>query len=254
MAAQETTTHRRVYVWFAALEAEDTALMDDLLAHGLPVDVSHPLRHTTALMEVTRRGRTALVQWLLARGAAPAFLCGFPQGTPLHCGIRRQNWECVRLLIEAAAHCDITDGAARTPLHLLATEASAGQPAPTEALATAQLLLARRCPLNALDAEGATALHYCVINNYVPLAELLLMQGADPNVASPTGVTPLTIAALEKNLPLAELLLRFGADARLPMKDGATPLSIMPQLARLSPPYGAPPTTGGDDYLHARRG
>ena len=53
----------RIYAWFAAVTTDDTVLLSDLLAHGMPIDTPHPLRHSTALMEATRLGRAEMVQW-----------------------------------------------------------------------------------------------------------------------------------------------------------------------------------------------
>lgn len=225
----------RVYAWFSALITEDTALMEDLIVHGLPVDVPHPLRHTTALMEATRLGRTALVQWLLARGATPALLCGMPQGTPLHCALRRHDWATAELLIAASAQCGPIDCYGRTPLHSISMDMPEDGYEAAHALELASSLIDKGCPLDALDHEGITALHYCVINDCETLAHVLLAHGANPNALTPdTQVTPLTIAALEKNMALAQLLLAYGANLHQPIRDGSTPATIMPSLTRLA--------------------
>jgi ankyrin repeat protein len=224
----------RLYTWFSALVTEDYALLDDLLAHGVPVDVPHPLRHTTALMEATRLGRIGLVQWLLTHGAAPAFLCGMPKGTPIHAALRRHDWAIARPLINACEVCSATDGYGRSPLHMLAMESPDAEYGIAQALELANRLIKRQCPLDALDREGVTALHYCAIHDFPQLAELLLICGADPNTATPDRhVTPLIIAALEGNITLAQLLVQHGADPHHATKDGSTPLSIMPRLSRL---------------------
>lgn len=232
----------RLYSWFSAIVSEDFALMEDLLAHGLPVDVPHPLRHTTALMEATRLGRTSLVAWLLSHGAAPAFLCGLPRGTPLHCALRRHHWDIARLLIDASAQCGDVDHYSRTPLHLISMDMPDESGSMEDALSTADLLISKGCQMDALDHEGITALHYCIINDCVPLAELLLKRGANPNTLTPdTHVSPLTIAALEKNLTMAHLLLHYGANPNLPTREGSTAYDIMPALKRLN--TNAPPET-----------
>ncbi|MEJ0009887.1 MAG: ankyrin repeat domain-containing protein [Alphaproteobacteria bacterium] len=231
--AKEPPALPRTYAWFSALMSGDTDTMTELLARGLPVDVRHPLRHTTALMEATRLGRILLVQFLLGQDAAPAFLCGTPKGTPIHCALFYKQWEIAELLIDAANSITITDELGRTPLHVLAMEPLEDSDMPF-AQAIAGQLIGKRCPLDALDTEGITVLHYCVINDHGRLAALLLRSGAAPDILTPdTRVSPLAIAALERNLALAALLMEFGANPNLPMKGGATPLSIMPQLARL---------------------
>lgn len=219
--------------WFAAIHSNDTDLLEDLLAQGVPVDVPHPLRHSTALMEATRLGRTGMVQWLLEHGAAPAFLCGFPFGTALHCALRRHHWDIACLLAHAMNDCALPDAYGATPLHLLCTEAFM-VPDPSIMMRLAAMLLKRGCPLDAPDHEGATALHHCVMNDMRPLATLLLDRGADPNARVPGSlVSPLAIAALDKNIGMARLLMLYGADPQMRTRDGATPVTIYPPLARL---------------------
>lgn len=220
----------RIYAWFSALINEDTALLDDLSVHGVPVDVLHPLRHTTALMEATRLGRTALVDWLLQRGAAPAFLCGMPLGTPLHCALRRRHWEIAQRLLAAMSSASLVDANGCTPLHILCTEAQSAEEC-TALLTLAADLIAKQCPLDMLDHEGITALHHCVINNTPALAELLLAHGANPDALIPDSwVSPLTIAALEKNMAVASLLMNHGANPHLKTREGTTPAMLYPQL------------------------
>lgn len=224
----------RIYAWFSAIVADDLALMEDLFSHGLPVDVPHPLRHTTALMEATRLGRTALVSWLLGHGAAPTFLCGLPRGTPLHCALKRHHWDIAEELVGSTEHCGIADHYSRTPLHALAMDMPEDTTGILRALQLAETLLRKSVPADALDHEGITALHYSVINDIQPLAHLLLKHGANPNAITPdTHVSPLVIAALEKNTSLARLLLEYGANPTLPIKDGSTAYSIMPSLKRI---------------------
>lgn len=228
---EESSHHPRVYAWFYAFVAEDTTLLDELLAHGLPVDVEHPLRRTTALMEAVRLGRTALVSWLLKHGAAPAHLSGVPRGTPLHCAVSLKRWEIAELLLAALNEAAVVDGYGRTPLHLLCMEPFEAEAAfPAKALATR--MIDKACPLDALDQEGISALHYCTINGHEALAALLLKRGATANILIPDSkVSPIVIAALEKNLPLATLLLEHGADPNLPTRDGMTAASLMPAIA-----------------------
>ncbi len=231
---KESASLSRVYAWFSAVITEDIELLEDLLTHGVPIDVPHPLRHSTALMEATRLGRIATVLWLLEHGATPAFLCGLPQGTPLHCAIRRQHWPIARLLTDAMPTTAVIDAYGRTPLHLVAMEGLEGRSL-DDALALIPLLIEKGAPLNALDNDGTTALHHCVINDLPALAEALLKSGANPNATIPdSGVSPLAIAALEHNLTLAGLLLRYKADPKQPTKEGLTPLTILPSLERVS--------------------
>lgn len=225
-----TPLSTRIYAWFTAVVTNDIPLMYDLLAQGVPVDVPHPLRQTTALMEATRRGNAAMVQWLLTRGATPAFLCSHPQGTPLHCALRLRFHDIAKQLIDASADVNVADGHDRTPLHVLAAEA-AEYPSAETMLELAAALIDKQCPLDALDREGLTALHYAVIADHPPLAELLLTRGANPNVTVPdTHMSPLAMVALDRNGALAALLIRHGANPDQPAHDGSTPATLFPGL------------------------
>jgi ankyrin repeat protein len=228
-ATPNTQALTRVYAWFSAIEQEDMALLEDLLAHGVPVDVSHPLRHTSALMEAARRGRARTVEWLLVHGAAPAFLCGMPLGTPLHSALRRRHWAIAHRLLAAMENAAVMDGYGRTPLHILCMEAESHERSITVPLAEA--ILQKKCPLDALDHEGITALHHCVINDAADMARLLLRNGANANTLIPDSwVSPLAIAALEKNRPMARLLMEYGANPQLTTREGSSPATLWPAI------------------------
>lgn len=224
----------RIYAWFSGLVLEDYTLMEDLLAHGLPIDVPHPLRHTTALMEATRLGRTAMVEWLLRHGAAPALLNGFPQGTALHCALRRHQWPIAQLLIEACETPNLLDSYGNTPLHAICLD-TLDYTSINHAMDVINLLVGKGCSIDALNHEGITALHYTVINDNPQLTELLLVHGAQPNIATPDmHTTPLMIAALEKNITICTMLLQYGADPLQKNSDNKSPIDMFPSVERLA--------------------
>ncbi len=223
----------RIYAWFSAVVSNDLELLSDLLVHGVPIDIPHPLRHSTALMEATRRGHAATVQWLLERGATPAFLCGTPLGTSLHCALRRHHWEIATILADAMHTCAVIDAYGATPLHVLCNESYNARDT-HRILILANHFIEKGCPINVLDHEGTTALHHCVINDLHALAEMLLSRGANPNALIPDSqVSPLTIAALEKNLAMGQLLIHYGADPHMRTREGSTPVSIHPPIEQM---------------------
>lgn len=224
----------RIYAWFSALLTDDVAVMQGLLANGLPIDVPHPLRHTTALMEASRLGRTAMVEWLLAHGAAPASLNGLPQGTALHCALRCRHWITAQVLVNAINKPGVMDAYQRTPLHILCMD-TVEDANLVPAMDIINLLVGKGCPLDTPDNEGITALHYTVINDNRHLTELLLVHMANPNVQTPdTLISPLMIAALEQNLPIASILMQHGADPHLTNSDGMSAAQMLPALQRMA--------------------
>ena len=142
-----------------------------------------------------------------------------------------KRWEIATILTQVMDHCTILDANGTTVLHALCA-ASYDQPDPEVLLGLAAVFIGKGCPLDALDHEGTTALHHCVINDQLALAELLLERGANANARIPdSGVAPLIIAALDKNMEMAFLLMHHGADSTLATRDGSTATAIYPQLA-----------------------
>ncbi len=224
----------KIYAWFTAIATADWNEMRSLHAGGLSVDVSHPLRQTTALMEATRQGRSRTVEWLLHHGAAPALLAGLRATSAIHIAIRMQQWEIAERLLLLAPAAAICDHAGRTPLHMVAMTITNEPHAERACVKLVDLLIEKGAGMDALDGEGISALHYAIINDLFGLAERLLVHGANPNIMSPESkVTPLTIAALEHQSHLAELLLRYGANPEHATQGGKTALELMPELAKL---------------------
>ena len=225
---------QEVYAWFAAVASSDMDLINQIHSQGFPIDTLHPLRHTTALMEATRLGRITTITWLLSHDAAPALLCGVPKGSAIHCALRRRHWDSVAELIASVEYASMIDGYGATLLHALCSEPQK-QGDMEKACDTARQLLQKHCSIDALDHEGITALHYCVVNDEQELTELLLEYRANPNALIPdTWVSPLMIAALEKNTELARLLIRYGGEPNLRTRDGTTPAQTYPAIVQFT--------------------
>jgi ankyrin repeat protein len=234
MQPPSATEVSRIYAWFTAVATADWNEMQNLLTGGLCVDVSHPLRQTTALMEATRQGRNRTVEWLLHHGAAPALLAGLRATSALHIAIKMQQWEIAERLAILAPTAVICDHAGRTPLHMLSMTLGGDTKTERALVKLVDILVQKGAGLDALDGEGISALHYCIVNDLNGMAERLLIHGANPNIMSPESkVTPLTIAALENQRELVALLLRYGASANHATQDGKTAIALMPELQYL---------------------
>jgi ankyrin repeat protein len=101
--------------------------------------------------------------------------------------------------------------------------ADAAMAGDTAALRT---LLAQRADVNAVQADGATALHWAVYREDLDTANLLIRAGANVKAANREGVTPLALACINGHAALIETLLKAGADVNGRMLNGETPLML----------------------------
>ena len=90
--------------------------------------------------------------------------------------------------------------------------------------AAVRALLAKKADVNAVEADGTTALHWAVERDDREMAETLLNAGAKAQVANRHGVTPLHVAATNGNAALVEQLLTHGANAEAALPSGETVL------------------------------
>src|SRR5262249_2749437 len=85
-------------------------------------------------------------------------------------------------------------------------------------------LVRRRVDVNAMAADGVTALHWAAHRDELGIANWLLSAGAVVNVRNDFGVTPLWLAALNGSPTMVRLLLRAKADANAALPSGETAL------------------------------
>src|SRR6185312_1154805 len=91
-------------------------------------------------------------------------------------------------------------------------------------LAKARGFIAEGVPVNALDAQSASALHWAAHANDLEAVQLLLEAGADPNLANRFGVTPLHEAATVANPEMLTAMLDAGGNANAAYGAGETVL------------------------------
>lgn len=152
----------------------------------------------TPLLHVINRNHVPSVE-ILAKKGADLELATSGGIAPLTWAIGDGKLYAAKALIEAGAKVDSRSGPeAVTPLMTAAT----------------QLMPTTRA---GFIAAGPTP---------VEIADLLIAKGANVNAISADGVTALMIAAGHNNAPLIGLLLRSGADASLKSKAGKTAMEI----------------------------
>ena len=95
--------------------------------------------------------------------------------------------------------------------------------------ATIRTLLDAQVDVDAVQGDGATALHWAAYLDDADTVALLIRAGADVNLPNHYGVTPLALASRNGNAPVIQQFLRAGADPNAPLHSvnaGETPLLL----------------------------
>lgn len=96
------------------------------------------------------------------------------------------------------------------------------------------LLEAKNDP-NAVQADGATALHWAAFHDAADVAQKLLAAGAKADAANRYGVTPLALACTNGSEALVGGLLEAGADANTVQQGGETVLMTAARTGKTGP-------------------
>lgn len=187
------------------------AMMRLLVGHGARVDRPDG-DGLTPLMGAVQRDQAPAIEFLLAHGAG--IEKGAPRGfTPLSLAIEEQQFDAAYALIKAGADVNVAASTHRlTPLMVVASELPPEADSMVRILQqhgpmdTARALLARKAKLDAVDADGVTALMIAAAHDNSQMIALLIQAGADPHVKSAAGETARDIAARNDNLGAVRIL------------------------------------------------
>lgn len=154
-----------------------------LLRAGANVNAREESRHTTALMWAAAQNHADVVKLLLANGAHPAARSRINERTASN--TRPVTGPPVPTTASSAAGSrrDIHGGVAALSLA-----------ARTNALRTAEALLAAGAPVDQVSGDGSSALLVAVENVHLDFARLLIAHGADVNLSNRRGLSPLYLA------------------------------------------------------------
>jgi ankyrin repeat protein len=90
-----------------------------------------------------------------------------------------------------------------------------------------------RVDVNAVQADGTTALHWAVDRDSAEIVQLLIRAGANVKATNRYGSTPLWLASLNGNAATIGMLLEAGADANAASEEGETPLMVAARTGRI---------------------
>ncbi len=209
----------------------------------------------SALTAAVKRGRTEMVELLLASGADP----NMPDGAgalPLVEVLRSVGDKAAVMaaLLHEGADPLKGDANGKTALHYAAQEAGGSDD-------LLRRLIAKAGETGGPDVRGLYPLHYAAEQASVPAIRLLVKNGADPNLRSTApqpkatfvehvaGTTPLAIVALDRQIAAAATLCALGADPDLADSTGASARQV---AARVAAKEGARANAGQADLVRYR--
>jgi ankyrin repeat protein len=171
--------------------------------------------NTKLLFEAVRKGDTAALEDLFAKGAS---INAKEYGrTLLYQAAIGWSKDTVALLLAKRANPSETNSVGDTPLHGAAYLGYRD---------IVDLLLTRKVDINAQNYKGLTPLHEAIAHGHTEVVELLVAKGADINVREMKRQTPLHWAASRGNKQLVELLLSKNADVHARDIEGSAPLHL----------------------------
>lgn len=195
-------------------------LAEALLARGVDPNDRDGRGHTP-LHAAATLGREAALQLLVRYGASPA-LCASDGQTPLGLALAADRRELAHWL--------------DWPKWQLPARPLQPSDLPAAAMAGDEQAVARLLelglPVNAVDAQGCTALLRAAGGGHEAVVDQLLARGADARIAARTGATPLSAAISMRHLGVVDRLLRAGAEPDLPLPGEVTPLMLAAALGQ----------------------
>jgi uncharacterized protein len=225
----------------------NSAMVDMLLKAGADARAVTP-EGETVLMTAARAGNADVVKALIARGADVNAKEKWQDQTALMWAAGENHPAAVKALVAGGADMNVHSKVLDFPEYKYETNGMAVFLLPhggwtalmyaarQNATDAAAMLADSKADLNAVDADGTTALELAVINLHYDLASMLLSKGANPNVADNTGMTAL-YAAVDMRAPanmmtrpdpklraeidaagMVKVLLSHGADPNLRLK------------------------------------
>ena len=210
---------------FTATKLGNFAALDDLLKAGVPVNLMDAKTTDTPLMTACRLNLPVIAKLCLDYGAKNDPHPDFGQ-TALHAAVASNSFDCVDVILDAAAPSgadtdivNLPDSLGQTPLHMAAMLGYGN---------IAELLISHGGDQRKNDGDGKTPIHLSAAGGHVACLALLLDHGGDEliELKDSAGQTPLHLAAEYGHFPCAKLLLETAANPSVRNNSGHTPYAV----------------------------
>ena len=207
-----------------AIKQQRIEIVELLVTHGSNVDAF--VDHETALHVAVQQPNTAIMQYLLEKGA-DIFATDAEGKIPLHLGVRSGRISTVELLLKSVSCANETDNMQRSAsvnlvdkLHRSAVHYAAmiGHDH------ILRMLAEHGANILGYDRDGMTPLHLAASHGREAAVTYLLALGADANAKDKKGKGPLSYATGSGNLNIVSSLIDAGADVGSSDKELVTPL------------------------------
>jgi ankyrin repeat protein len=99
--------------------------------------------------------------------------------------------------------------------------------------AAVRALVEQKADVNAVQADGATAIQWAVYHDDLEMADVLIAAGANIKLANREGATPLYLASEHGSAAMIEKLLKAGGDPNQLGPEGETPLMLVARTGNL---------------------
>lgn len=164
----------------------------------------------TALDMAMRSNKSDTIAILCERGADPNTINKYGS-TALHTAIHSNKPDMVTILCKHGANPNIMDKEGCNALHCVVDANLLCD----DKCVIIRILCENKVDLDAVNADGFTALHMAINNWDSSIAEELCKRGANLNIMNARRFTPLYYAICKRNTSIVKLLIAHGADINI---------------------------------------
>lgn len=216
---------------YDALNAGDTAKIEELLARGVEIN-AYVRCGRTLLGRAVQLGHVECIQMILnahkywhpqgddrlveQRRKCDVNLLDYYERTPLHYAAELGKTDVLELLLKSGCRVNSADSENITPLHLAAARGY------TDVI---NKLLQAGSQVNRKTSDRASALHIAASRGFSNVVEVLIQHGAKVNVLDTSDRTPLLLAVNRANHDVVQVLIKYGAKVNIEEIHGYTPLA-----------------------------